>query len=43
MNALIFGSDVFRDAFARDHATGLQPPEEIAALVVSWRPTRPRA
>jgi NAD(P)-dependent dehydrogenase (short-subunit alcohol dehydrogenase family) len=34
MNALIFGSDVFRDAFARDHATGLQPPEEIAALVV---------
>src|SRR5262249_18614946 len=34
MNALIFGNDVFRDAFARDHATGLQPPEEIAALVV---------
>ena len=34
MNALIFGSDVFRDAFARDHATGLQTPEEIAALVV---------
>ncbi len=34
MNALIFGSDAFRDAFAKDHATGLQPPEEIAALAV---------
>jgi NAD(P)-dependent dehydrogenase (short-subunit alcohol dehydrogenase family) len=34
MNALIFGSEVFRDAFAKDHATGLQPPEEIAALAV---------
>jgi len=34
MNALIFGSPEFRDAFARDHATGLQPPEEIAALAV---------
>jgi NAD(P)-dependent dehydrogenase (short-subunit alcohol dehydrogenase family) len=34
MNALIFGNDVFRDAFSRDHATGLQPPEEIAALAV---------
>ncbi len=34
MNALIFGSDHIRDAFARDHASGLQSPEEIAALVV---------
>ena len=34
MNALIFGSDEFRDAFASDHAMGLQPPEEIAELVV---------
>src|SRR5262245_36061238 len=34
MNALIFGSDAYRDAFAKDHATGLQPPEEIAALAV---------
>jgi NAD(P)-dependent dehydrogenase (short-subunit alcohol dehydrogenase family) len=34
MNALIFGSDTFRDAFAKDHATGLQPAEEIAALAV---------
>jgi NAD(P)-dependent dehydrogenase (short-subunit alcohol dehydrogenase family) len=34
MNALIFGSNVFRDAFAKDHAMGLQPPEEIAALAV---------
>ena len=34
MNAMIFGSDAFRDAFAREHAMGLQPPEEIAALAV---------
>jgi NAD(P)-dependent dehydrogenase (short-subunit alcohol dehydrogenase family) len=34
MNALIFGSDTFREAFARDHAMGLQPPEEIATLAV---------
>lgn len=34
MNALIFGSDAFRDGFARGHATGLQTPEEIADLVV---------
>jgi len=34
MNALIFGSDAYRDAFAKDHATGLQSPEEIAALAV---------
>ncbi len=34
MNALIFGSDAFRDAFAAEHAMGLQPPEEIAALAV---------
>ena len=34
MNALIFGNDAFRGAFARDHALGLQPPEEIAAPAV---------
>ncbi len=34
MNALIFGNDTFRDAFAHDHAMGLQPPEEIAAFAV---------
>lgn len=34
MNALIFGSDAFRDAFEKDHAMGLQPPEEIAAFAV---------
>jgi NAD(P)-dependent dehydrogenase (short-subunit alcohol dehydrogenase family) len=34
MNALIFGNDAFRDAFAREHAMGLQPPEEIANLAV---------
>jgi NAD(P)-dependent dehydrogenase (short-subunit alcohol dehydrogenase family) len=34
MNALIFGSDAYRDAFARGHATGLQSPDEIAALAV---------
>ena len=34
MNALIFGSDAFRDGFAKGHATGLQTPEEIAELVV---------
>jgi NAD(P)-dependent dehydrogenase (short-subunit alcohol dehydrogenase family) len=34
MNALIFGSDAFRDAFAAEHAMGLQSPEEIAALAV---------
>ncbi len=34
MNAMIFGNDDFRDAFARDHAMGVQPPEEIAAMVV---------
>lgn len=34
MNALIFGSESFRDGFARGHATGLQTPEEIADLVV---------
>ena len=34
MNAMIFGSDAFRDAFAREHAMGLQPPEEIATLAV---------
>jgi NAD(P)-dependent dehydrogenase (short-subunit alcohol dehydrogenase family) len=34
MNALIFGSEALRDAFARESAMGLQPPEEIAELVV---------
>ena len=34
MNSLIFGSETLRDAFARDHAMGLQPPEEIAAIAV---------
>jgi len=34
MNALIFGNDGFRAAFAQEHATGLQTPDEIAALVV---------
>jgi NAD(P)-dependent dehydrogenase (short-subunit alcohol dehydrogenase family) len=34
MNAMIFGNDAFKDAFAKDHATGLQPPEEIAAMAV---------
>ncbi|HEV7730552.1 MAG TPA: SDR family NAD(P)-dependent oxidoreductase [Candidatus Binatia bacterium] len=34
MNAMIFGNDDFRDAFARDHAMGVQPPEEIASMVV---------
>jgi NAD(P)-dependent dehydrogenase (short-subunit alcohol dehydrogenase family) len=34
MNALIFGSDEIRAAFAKDHAMGLQPPEEIAKMVV---------
>jgi NAD(P)-dependent dehydrogenase (short-subunit alcohol dehydrogenase family) len=34
MNALIFGSETFRDGFAKGHATGLQTPEEIAELVV---------
>ncbi len=34
MNAMIWGSDQLREAFARGHATGLQTPEEIADLVV---------
>jgi len=34
MNALIFGSETFRDAFSRDHATGLQPPEDVARVAV---------
>src|SRR5262245_55074830 len=34
MNALIFGNESFRDAFATDHATGLQSPEEIAKMAV---------
>lgn len=34
MNALIFGDETFKAAFARDHATGLQTVEEIADVVV---------
>jgi NAD(P)-dependent dehydrogenase (short-subunit alcohol dehydrogenase family) len=34
MNALIFGNESIRDAFAQDHAMGLQPPEEIAKMAV---------
>ena len=34
MNALIWGDDRLRDAFAAGHATGLQTPGEIAELVV---------
>ena len=34
MNALIFGNEIFRDAFAKEHAMGLQPPEEIANMAV---------
>jgi NAD(P)-dependent dehydrogenase (short-subunit alcohol dehydrogenase family) len=34
MNALIFGNDAIRDAFAAGHATGLQQPEEIAAVAL---------
>jgi len=34
MNALIFGSESFREGFAKGHATGLQTAEEIADLVV---------
>jgi len=34
MNALIFGDPGMREAFATDHATGVQAPEEIAELAV---------
>jgi NAD(P)-dependent dehydrogenase (short-subunit alcohol dehydrogenase family) len=34
MNALIWGSDELRAGFERGHASGLQAPEEIAALVL---------
>jgi NAD(P)-dependent dehydrogenase (short-subunit alcohol dehydrogenase family) len=34
MNALIFGNETFREAFAKEHAMGLQPPEEIAKMAV---------
>jgi NAD(P)-dependent dehydrogenase (short-subunit alcohol dehydrogenase family) len=34
MNALIFGEETFKAAFARDHATGLQTVDEIADVVV---------
>jgi NAD(P)-dependent dehydrogenase (short-subunit alcohol dehydrogenase family) len=34
MNALIFGDPGMREAFAADHATGAQSPDEIADLAV---------
>ncbi|MEO8604594.1 MAG: SDR family oxidoreductase [bacterium] len=34
MNAMIFGSESFKDGFAKGHVTGLQTVEEIADLVV---------
>lgn len=34
MNALIWGSEPVKEAFALGHATGLQEPEEIADVVV---------
>jgi len=34
LTALIFGDAGLREAFRREHATGLQTPEEIAALAV---------
>jgi NAD(P)-dependent dehydrogenase (short-subunit alcohol dehydrogenase family) len=34
MNALIFGDESMRAAFEHEHATGLQPPEEIARMAV---------
>jgi NAD(P)-dependent dehydrogenase (short-subunit alcohol dehydrogenase family) len=43
MNALIFGSNEMRDAFAEGHATGLQTPEEIAELVVFLASDRARS
>jgi len=34
MNSLIFGHDELRAAFAAEHAMGLQPPEDVAAVAV---------
>jgi NAD(P)-dependent dehydrogenase (short-subunit alcohol dehydrogenase family) len=34
MNALIFGNDAFREAFAAEHAMGLQSPDEVAKMAV---------
>src|SRR5262245_8718062 len=34
MNSVIFDNPPFREAFARDHATGLQPPEDVARVAV---------
>jgi NAD(P)-dependent dehydrogenase (short-subunit alcohol dehydrogenase family) len=34
MNALIFGAPQWREAFAAEHAGGLQTPEEVAAVAV---------
>jgi len=34
MNAMIFGNPDLREAFAREHAMGVQPPEDIAKTAV---------
>jgi NAD(P)-dependent dehydrogenase (short-subunit alcohol dehydrogenase family) len=34
MNAVIFGNDLYREAFAREHASGLQPPSDVAQVAV---------
>jgi NAD(P)-dependent dehydrogenase (short-subunit alcohol dehydrogenase family) len=34
LTTVIFGDETMRAAFAREHATGMQTPEEIAELAV---------
>jgi len=34
MNVLIFDNPQLREAFAKEHATGLQPPEDVARVAV---------
>lgn len=34
MNAVIFDNDAYREAFAREHASGLQPPSDVANVAV---------
>jgi NAD(P)-dependent dehydrogenase (short-subunit alcohol dehydrogenase family) len=34
MNAVIFDNPPYREAFAREHATGLQPPSDVARTAV---------
>jgi len=34
MNAVIFDTPLYREAFAREHAGGLQPPEDVAQVAV---------